>query len=162
MSKRKCSVSLCGQGSARKSLYYYPSSANRRMPLVMCPTRRQFLLSYSCLHNLLRYYLSLKLYEGQRYVCTVGKGKGETDICARIRARDLEHMWKATEAGGDTSPDPSRVGCRRLTPGHRRLPHPPTVSAEQELGPLKNALSQVSDKEWILRKRFNGQTIRFS
>ena len=75
------------------------------MPLVMCPTRRQFPLSYSCLYHLLRHYLSLKLYEGQRYVSTVGKGKGETDICARITARDLKHMWKATETGGDTSPE---------------------------------------------------------
>ena len=52
------------------------------------------------------------------------RGEGETDICARITARDLKHMWKATGTGGDTSPDPSMVGCRRLTPGHRRLASP--------------------------------------
>ena len=60
------------------------------MPLVMCPTRMQFPLSYSCLYHLLRHYLFLKLYEGQRYVCTVGKGRGRDRHLCKDYSKRLE------------------------------------------------------------------------
>lgn len=162
MSKRKCSVSLCGQGSTRKSLYYYPSSANRRMPLVMCPTRRQLPLSHSCLHNLLRYYLSLKLYEGQRYVCPVGRGKRETDICARIRASKRlgahveghrNRWWHITRSLQGGVQEAHTWAPRAASPTH--------CVCRVGTGSLEKCIVIGYWQEGILRKRFNGRTIRF-